>query len=533
MTSARILPRLLLLFALAASGPARGEATKAAYPPLRIHGNILFSEEVYRSILRSSLNGEVPGLDEATAGLVQQKLEGFLHGAGYQLAAVRARVDGETIDVQVDEGRVEKVVFRGKLTVKTLRFKLALRVPHDVYNRLELEREGALLAEELGIDSVRFELVPTKDVEHLGPQLESLGHVQGHSLIGPRRPYELHVFFGRSAWNTGLGLDLKLDPYNGLQLGLNYQGKGLIFQEDRFRVAGSGGARLASRLHDERRYPAFSRGLAELKWLTPPLFGGRTRPFLWLRADVTSRQRPDLDLERYFNTDLEASLDIQHEFTEGLTLELGGGIRRRYLFGLRPRSGATLDPLLAPDERVDPFAMVRTELVFDTGAERWDRRHELVAEARRIFTLDRDSYNVFHYQYQWVVDLGWHALWLRSRGVWMRGSVPFHDEHPVGGPYLRGVFQESFARQAVSASADLRFSITRDLYKLGAFVDGALFGELDRGGGTAAPAHGVSFGPSFHALIEDMLQLDVFVAFGFASGDRFEAGAAVGLKKVF
>jgi len=439
------------------------------------------------------------------------------------------------LTLRIDEGRLEKVVFRGRLTLKTLRFKLGLPIPFDVYNRAQLEREGAALAESLGLTGLRFELVPTMQVDHLGPQLDDLGAIQGHSLIAPKRPFELHVFFDQLSWRSGLGLDLRLSTYNGVELGLHYEREGALLHRDRFLVSGSGGSRIASRLLDDRSYLVLSRAFADLRWYSPPMWKERIRVFLWVDAELSGRQRPDLRLEHYLNLDLESSLDLRVQAAKRWTLDLGGGLRRRSTFALR-ESGLPEDPIdphAIASARLDPFAFLLWKGIFETGGVREDRQHTLTVELRRFFSDVPGPYARLGYAWQKVFSLGWHDLWLRSRGLWMRGAVPFHDEAPLGGAFLRGAFQELYLRRAASFEVEWRFSVTRDLYKIGAFVDGAAFGELDRNSKHAPLGLGLAFGPSFHALIIDMLQLDLYVAFGFASKGRFDTGAAVALKKVY
>src|SRR4051794_1610008 len=232
----------------------------AALPPdafVRFHGNRALPDEVYLAALQLP---DDAAANEETAQRIHDELQAFLYRAGYDLADVSTRVSGELIDVDISEGRLEKIVFRGKLSLKTIRFKLLLDLPQEVFNRPLLEREMRELSLKLDIDRVWYELVPTREVKHIGPQVENLGEIQGHELVHPREPYELHVSFNDPEWWTGLGVDLRSGYFDGLELGPNYQGKSLIFEDDRWRTAISGGVGLRQRISDQQIYPAFSRG---------------------------------------------------------------------------------------------------------------------------------------------------------------------------------------------------------------------------------------------------------------------------------
>src|SRR6185369_5706661 len=108
---------------------------------------------------------------------------------------------------------------------------------------------------------------------------------------------------------------------------------------------------------------------------------------------------------------------------------------------------------------------------------------------------------------------GWHDLWVTSRGYVTWYQTSFHDEQSLG-EFTRGTFGGDFVRRAASVSAEFRFSLTRDVLKLSIFSDAALYTEvnrlLDRG-----PVHvAVSVGPGAHLLLEGIVQVDFYVAFG-------------------
>src|SRR2546428_12967219 len=104
-------------------------------PLLVFHGNVALLEDVYRSVL--DLNGSTK-TTPANARMVAVRLASFLHRAGYALATVRARADGEQIIVDIDEGRLDKVIFLGGGAFETLRLRLALNTEPDVFNPPDL-----------------------------------------------------------------------------------------------------------------------------------------------------------------------------------------------------------------------------------------------------------------------------------------------------------------------------------------------------------------------------------------------------------
>src|SRR2546430_11392721 len=126
-------------------------------PLLVFRGNVALLEDLYRSYLDLPANTRAT---PATARTVATRLASFLHRAGYALATVRARPEGEQIIVDVDEGRLDKIIFLGGGAFETLRLRLDLNIQQDVFNQPDLERQLAGLARRLGPGEFAYEIVP-------------------------------------------------------------------------------------------------------------------------------------------------------------------------------------------------------------------------------------------------------------------------------------------------------------------------------------------------------------------------------------
>ncbi|HEX4622084.1 MAG TPA: hypothetical protein VH208_11005, partial [Myxococcaceae bacterium] len=444
----------LLLTALQLAPEADGGADVTPIPgepELHIHGNEVMADEVYLAVLDLAPDALA---DLSTAVNVREQLLAFLTRAGYELAQVHVTVVGHALDVDIDEGQVEKVVFRGNLSFQTLQLKLALVLPHDVFNRPQLDRELKKLSAAYHIEKVWYELIPTQEVEHVGPQLEQLPEIQGLELVHARRRYELHLFFAEHEWDTGAGLDVRSGYPDGVELGLFYKGQGLLFNDDRWKVAISGGGNLRNHIPDQSFYVTPSRVFGEARWYSPDI-RGIGRPLVWLKAEGVARQRQDLDIENYYHQLAEGSLNFQWQFARGLTLSLGGGTQFRRVFGacyavptssdnncyhsldqvlaapsLQGRSPPSLPAQDSSDfntPTIRSFVILHTDLLFDPSEPRWDRQHTLTAEARDYFGLSETHYAEVRAAYRKVWSVGWHDVWLRARGAYLDGDVFFHD----------------------------------------------------------------------------------------------------------
>lgn len=550
MNPRHALPLLLLLLC---GGPARAQArapspaaslpadahceplvARAGAPRLCIRGNAVLAEGVYRALLAPPADVSA---DEETAAQVQHALGAFLTRAGYALGSVAVTVEGADLLADVDEGQLERVVLRGRLTWRALRLWLALSIPSGVFNQGELERQLRRLRQELGLQHVWYQLVPTRGVAHSGPQVDELAVLQSLGVAEARHPFELHVFVDEPAWRSGPGVEVRSSARYGQEVLGVYQGAGLLLAEDRWSARLGAGLRLQQRLEDGRLRPAPSHLLAELRWLAPPLVGS-IRPLVLVQADGTNLQRSDLRLERYRQLAASGSLSLLAEPLPRLTLSVGGGARYANLLSVETVTGEP--PLPGPETllrvpRWYSFVEARVERIFSGETGRLDRQHALSAEARQHLALSggADWYLETRAEYRRAWGFGWHDLLLRARGTYLAGRVPFPEEEPLS-RHLRGVGGGQHLLRGGSLSAEFQVSLMRDVYRASVFHDAALFGRLVRADGSERLSWGNSFGLGLHALYEGTLQLNLYGALGKRPGPGpLTTGFVLELQKVF
>lgn len=505
---------------------------------LRFSGNRVLPASVYSAVLQLPPCAEP---DAQTAELVRNQLDAFLKRSGYDLERVQTRALAGHIDVDIDEGQLEKIVFRGKLTLKTMRFRLALSLPSDVYNRLELDRQLRTITEELHLEGVHYELVPSEHAKKTHLQVESLGplnSIEGMQLLHPQAQYELHLFFTERPWDIGQGLDVRSSALDGLEVIGSSQGAGLLGEDDRWRLAASGGMGLRTRLSNSNYYPSFTRAYAEaLYYASVPV----VQPLFQLRTELISRQRADLALENYDRYIADALFNLQYEYARRQTVVVGVGFRYLNLFHLYAAPNAAelggVPADIHPLQQVRTFAELRVNYLFEDGGDRWDRRHEVTLDARHFFALrEEGQFGEARLEWQRVFALGWDDIFLRARGAWLWGgeAVPFPNEEVIGGVHLRNAFSNLYVHRAASASFEYRFSLTRDIIKLSVFNDAAVFGEVHRENGFAEVLRvGDSFGPGLNLLFQGMFQIDLYYGVGVMSAGKFDHGFSIGIQKVF
>lgn len=502
----------------------------AAQSLLVFHGNAVLVEDVYRSVLDLPANSRAT---EATARTVAVRLRKFLRNAGYELATVSAQVDGGQIVIDLDEGKLDKIIFVGGGAVETLRLKLDLHLPENVYNRPELERQLRKLATRVGLAEFAYEVVPVDGpASSPGPQLDELAPIDELPLFQPGRAYELHILVTPGPYRPGLSPELEITSLEGGGLGATYHGAKLFFPEDRWVISGRVAGGIRERLDAHTSYATFTRVLGDASWDSPPVRGS-IRPSVRLRADLSDRQRSDLRLESFRFATLEAEVLARIEPTSDLRLSLGLGIERRFLFGATAASGAIIDT--SPVAQTRPYGEMSFRARLDPGELRRDRAHELVLEGRLYGRADSARPGTLRLlgQYQKVFLIGWHELWIEGRGSIRDGDVLFPEEESIGGDSLRGPFGSDYARKLAALGVEFRYSLVRDILKLGVFHNGVVFGSINRMNDTQKPLFADAFGLGLHALILDSFSLDTWFGFGRTSDGRSDHGGALSIRQAY
>lgn len=504
-------------------------------PLLVFHGNVAMLDDVYRAV------ADLPPGTHATppvARTVAVKLRHFLHSAGYTLASVRTHIEGEQIVVQIDEGRLDKIIFLGGGAFETLRLRLELHLHDDVFNKPDLERQLKGLADRLGLAQFAYDVVPTPNVPAPKVQLEDVEPLEEMSfgLLRPGRPYELHILVQPGAFHPGISPELEIDSIEGGGLGAVYHGGRLLFRNDRFDIRGRLAGAVRDRLDNTGSHVVFTRALGEVAYELPPL-GGVVRPTATARADLSDRQRPDLMLESFQFATLEGAAEVLFVPIKYLRASIGAGVERRLLYALRPAFPDTVYPPAIGDRaQTRQFGEAALQLTFDPDSLRLDHHHQLAFEARvyaRPHPYDNGAVHLFG-RWQRLFPFGWNEMWAEVRALSRSGYVLFPEEESVGGgDFLRGPFGGEYARRLAGLDLEYRFSLLRDVFKLGIFHNAAAYGRMDPARTSEKLTFADSLGLGVHALLIDEFQLDAYFGVGYSSFHRFERGAALSIRQAY
>ena len=508
-------------------------AAAAAQPLLVFRGNVALVEDVYRAALDLP---ESARATPATARLVGSRLRRFLHQSGYALATARAEVAGEQILVQIDEGRLDKIIFLGGGSFETLRLRLDLHLHDDVFNKPELERQLKALAARLGLSEFAYDVVPIANIQPANVQLDEIDPLEELSLglVRPGRPYELHILVQPGEFHPGLSPELEIDSLEGGGLGAAYHSGRLLLGEDRINLGGRLAGALRQKLDNSGSRFTFTRAVGEATYEAPPI-ASAVRPSLRGRVDLANRQRNDLKLESFEFATLEGAAQVLFLPIPQLRAWVAAGIERRLLFSLEPVTGQTAPMPLTNLAHSRAFSEVGLEINFDPESLRRDRHHLLSAEARIYAAPHAGTDGAQHLSARWqrVFPFGWNELWLSGLGFSRTGFVVFPEEQSIGGDALRGPFGGEYTRRLLALQVEFRYSLLRDVFKLGVFHNLVGYGAIDRIRQAESPALANAFGVGAHALLIDSFALDAYFGVGYATGAKFDRGAALSIRQAF
>ena len=537
-------PLAATLLALASGAVASASPTPRSL--LVFRGNLAMTDEVYAYVL------DLPANSKATQTLaedVEGRISRFLRRCGYDLATVSATLKDAQIVVDIDEGRVDRIVFLGESAVGTLLFRLQTLLPFNIFDRPLLQRQLAQLKEQFNLRSVRWQIVSVGKKEDPLP-IEALQNLRDEALRRLRagdlavRPtgFELRIIvehYHRGGFSPVLGIGA-----NGIEIGVGYQRPDLLLRDDTVeletRVAGNSRQRINTGQHE-----LFLSHLSEaVRWFSPRLFrNDRLRFFVEGGADLISRQRIDLDLNSFSFFTLDGSLNLNAALGRNVSLSVGAGYERRWLFDVQPATPTTpLLPQVAATPRAQTrlFGTVSLHALLPPEELRYDRKHraDLLCTIYGLPSVPVLAPNQprlqarIEGQYQRVRYFGYHELWLQARSYLLFGDVPFPDDHQVS-DVTRGTFGNLFVRKVGGPRVEFRFALLRDVLQFGIYDDAALYGALDRASNeTLHFANTVGF--AVHALLLDSFQLDIYLGTGITTQQgNVNTGLALSLVQAY
>ena len=537
---------LCVLFALAARAEdapvLRGSNADVQAAPahelLVFKGSRLFNEFVYRAVIMLPPDAKA---DAQTARLVATEIASFLREAGYELAKVRAQPKGDQIEIDVDEGALDKIIFVGAGWITALRFRAMLDLPLDVFNRKMFEAQMPQLQKRFGLRNYTFELWPVHLVDaDNAAKLEGLEELRAMPLIREARGYELRVFTKGEAWGSGFSPEIILGGSVGYGIGGRYRWKDVIQDGDRWQVHFRLGGAFRSTLDTGSTYVVSSDDYVSGRWLSKAWNDSKNglRMTIAPHFEVTSLQRGDpmLHVEKYRLGTIELGTGAGAQLTPEYFIYVTTGFQRRFFFDVGTETGTTIAPDVAKVPAVSNRAFLRlnTGYTFNPQELRVDLRNgaTLQLDAFRPFTTDSGFFR-FDFQAHHLIFFGWNELRLGAHVTGEAGDVWFVDEIPLESHLRIGFPLSKFTERVGSISTEFRYSLLRDKIKLAVYNDIGVWRHLPRDDPRQTAELAGSAGGGAGFFVFDEFQIDAFYGVGWSSDGQLNPGLAVAIKEAF
>ncbi|MFO0728704.1 MAG: hypothetical protein U1E65_33310 [Myxococcota bacterium] len=525
-------------------------------------GNLALSSEVYRTVLALAAADVPPGgLEPVLTGTVtppipdprdvvvgpdpvllreasrtEEIISDFLLASGYDLAEVKATVEGGHVVVNIDEGRLDKIIFVGQSVFRSLELQLTLGLPGRVYNRPLVERRLEEIRETFGIKRTHYEVAPVQRDEDPAFDFKNPPLIKGLKFDSRGQPHELHIYLEYEDRSTGLILNLGLGPPDGLAMIGDYTFEDVFLKDARLALSATFGLRVTDLIDNNVDRVPLSRARFAASWYTPSFVSEHLRGFLALEADLKGRVRTDIGLNTYFDLPLRASVNLEFHNKEALSFSLGGGVEQGFLFRVKEIAGATIPTEVSstPDKRLRPMLTLNAHFQLNPSELRKDRANDLNLSAVVYPEIvAKGALGQVKIRFRYTKLLGFDEFRLRATGSVLLGQEVYYEQFPMSEYLLRAAYLDIWASRATGLGMEYRIALSRDFFKIGIFND-------------VAVAHGIypdnsavhvfeSFGLSMHLLLFDSFQLDAFGGVGFSNlaAQHVALGTSIILSQAF
>ena len=506
---------------------------------LQFSGNLVFNDYAYRAILQLPKSAKA---DAKTARAVVLQLTRFLKAAGYDLASVQAELQPDVIKLAIDEGHLDRVVITGESAVNTIRLRLELQQPFDVFNRPELEERLRALSKRLGLTGASYQLVKTKETgESSGGRFfqdtEAIEELREAGLLSEPGIYELHIAIRQGSWGKGFSPEVVVGGLDGLGLGGVFHGSRLLPIDDRWETRVRLGVTTLPTLDGTGSQIVLSRALGELHYWGAPLAGNSFRPGILISSDLLEQSRRDVGYDLFRRETLQGAVGVGDAITPRFFFAAGFGAQARWFMDLDkaiPPSlsmpGVPLPPAIPRQLR--PMMLSTLRFTLDPTQLRSDFRNP-ASFTSQVFRDDGQ----FSYRLDAAIDhatpVGWHELRWDAHAFAIGGVQQFFDQETLS-DYMQGAFNDIFTKHLIEIGGEFRYSIFRDQLKVGVLAHLLTYGMLNTvPGQPELAAVAGSIGVGAHSLVWDAINIDADLSVGHRSNGTSSPAFSLNLSQVY
>lgn len=519
------MPTLPLVVALsatlaAAPGPTPVTTSTSTY---RIVGNRAIPTSVYLYVLDHASQVAAPRDTDA----VRETLDTYLSEAGFPYANVQVTPKAGGVEILVDEGTVERIVFPGESGLGAVLAHAVFELDDMVFNTHRYDQAVKALEERLGKRVLGHQMVRTSTSNVFAPlQIHDIGPLADAIELRSLGAHVLLVELEQSYDAPGWGLGLSSTGPDGLILEGRHRWAQVFSDDDRLVLGASIGLRIGDLFGGDA--PVLSRGGLGLRWISNPLIP-HLRGTVRLGTSYLNRQRLDIG-------DISYNL-LQPESSLGLLLTESDLGEAHLLLGVQDRIllDRNLDPEVQPTTTgaIRGFVDLSGELsLLPSPTRRLDHRLKIAASLRGY--SHPSPYGDLRLGVEKGFPLGtYNDIRFKVRGRGLVGDFGIIDEYRVS-DMMHGLYGDELYMSAAGAAMVEGFlSFERERFRGSLFLDGIAVRPSEYGEGSTKVRPGISGGLGLHGLIMSTFQASIYGVVGVLGSEPVDVGVNLSLMRLF
>ncbi|MGB4269238.1 MAG: hypothetical protein WBK20_08660 [Spirochaetota bacterium] len=468
---------------------------------LIIQGTVIYNQDY---LVRATDIDTIPA-SKFTFGTIATAITKFYHDNGYTLARVLlVRETLASITVFVDEGRLNRIVFKNLNSLDTLRIQYDFSLPNRIYHKQSLEKQLEKLKKKYAIKDFIVTIQESKDYSNALFQINRLSKPFTNGklpfiptiLPTPDPYYDLIItivsFSPEESGGFTYGLDtsfsLGLIPY------ARYTHNDLIKQGDSFRIGFKTGFMYGLNGNfTSLPYNTFNQIKSTYNFM--PHFDGLFIPRVSSEVYNSKAARKDLGLDQYNYVRINVLAEPGFTPIERFKVYPGYGVEKVFIFQAVENLDATVtQPTITKDTQVWHFIGIQANIDIIPFSLKHTTGRKITLEAYRY----QNATHFYKVGINTIVKFEFFNFDLfvfQGDYTYLNDPVPFYYEEPVSTRTFKGFMGKDYhTTHIVRASFEYEISLHRDFIYAGVYNDFTAFkGKYLLDGNQTGIAYGLSF----------------------------------------
>ncbi|HOM11046.1 MAG TPA: hypothetical protein PLV81_12955 [Spirochaetota bacterium] len=468
---------------------------------ITIQGTVIYNQDY---LVRAADIDTIPA-SKFTFGTIAAAITKFYHDNGYTLARVLlVRETLASIAVFVDEGRLNRIVFKNLNSLDTLRIQYDFSLPNRIYHTQTVDKQLEKLKKKYAIKDFIVTLQESKDYSSALFQIDRLSKpfTDGKLPLVPTIPavpdphYDLIItivaFSPEESGGFTYGLDtsfsLGLIPY------VRYTHNDLIQRGDSFRIGFKTGFMYGlDGNFTSLPYNTFNQIKSTYNFRSH--FDGLFIPRVSSEVYNSKAGRKDLGLDQYRYVRVNVLAEPGFTPIEKLKVYPGYGVEKVFILqAVKNPDTAVTQPNIAKDTQVWHFIGIKANIDLIPFSLKHTTGRKITLEAYRyqnathFYKVGIDTIVKFEF-------FNFDLFVFQGDYTYLNDPVPFYYEEPVSTRTFKGFMGKDYHTTHIArASFEYEISIHRDFIYTGVYNDFTAFkGKYLLHGNQIGIAYGLSF----------------------------------------